>query len=145
MFTLRCRQADIVATGSSRRYFIAIVVGEKLVACVMASTPAIIIASRSDTGYNVSPVSLTPANILLFVPFDTGVKHKIVNFSENFLKNYQWPHWETHGPGGKGKLIHEKNLKSKISCQAHKHDIFFSSFFAETESLWFQGPVTRDF
>jgi hypothetical protein len=27
--------------------------------------------------------------------------------------------------------------------KAHKHDIF--SFFVETEYLWYQGPVTRDF
>ncbi len=29
--------------------------------------------------------------------------------------------------------------------KVHKHEIFFLIFFAETESLWSQGPVTRDF
>jgi hypothetical protein len=29
--------------------------------------------------------------------------------------------------------------------KVHKHEIFFLTFFAETESLWSQGPVTRDF
>jgi hypothetical protein len=29
--------------------------------------------------------------------------------------------------------------------KVHKHEIFFFTFFAETKSLWFQGPVTRDF
>jgi hypothetical protein len=28
--------------------------------------------------------------------------------------------------------------------KVHKHESFFT-FFAETESLWSQGPVTRDF
>jgi hypothetical protein len=27
----------------------------------------------------------------------------------------------------------------------HKHEIFFLTFFAETETVWSQGPVTRDF
>jgi hypothetical protein len=29
--------------------------------------------------------------------------------------------------------------------KVHKHEIFFKTFFAETETLWSQGPVTRDF
>jgi hypothetical protein len=29
--------------------------------------------------------------------------------------------------------------------KVHKHEIFFVTFFAETESLWSQGPVTQDF
>ncbi len=29
--------------------------------------------------------------------------------------------------------------------KVHKHEIYFLTFFAETESLWSQGPVTRDF
>ncbi len=29
--------------------------------------------------------------------------------------------------------------------KVHKHEICFLTFFAETESLWSQGPVTRDF
>jgi hypothetical protein len=29
--------------------------------------------------------------------------------------------------------------------KVHKHDIFFITFFAETETLWSKGPVTRDF
>jgi hypothetical protein len=31
------------------------------------------------------------------------------------------------------------------NLKVHKHEIFFLTFFAETESLWSQGPVTRDF
>ena len=31
------------------------------------------------------------------------------------------------------------------SLKVHKHEIFFLTFFAETETLWSQGPVTRDF
>jgi hypothetical protein len=29
--------------------------------------------------------------------------------------------------------------------KVHKHEIFFFTFFAETETIWSQGPVTRDF
>jgi hypothetical protein len=29
--------------------------------------------------------------------------------------------------------------------KVHKHEIFLNTFFAETETLWSQGPVTRDF
>ncbi len=28
--------------------------------------------------------------------------------------------------------------------KVHKHEFFFT-FFAETETIWSQGPVTRDF
>ncbi len=36
-------------------------------------------------------------------------------------------------------------LKSDHSrLKVHKHE-FFLTFFAETETLWSQGPVTRDF
>jgi hypothetical protein len=31
------------------------------------------------------------------------------------------------------------------ALQVHKHEIFFFTFFAETETIWSQGPVTRDF
>ncbi len=37
-----------------------------------------------------------------------------------------------------------KPSSSGRALKVHKHDIFFY-FFAETESLWSQGPVTRDF
>ena len=29
--------------------------------------------------------------------------------------------------------------------KVHKHEIFLNTFFAETETIWSQGPVTRDF
>jgi hypothetical protein len=29
--------------------------------------------------------------------------------------------------------------------KVHKHEIFCVTFFAETETLWSQGPVTQDF
>jgi hypothetical protein len=32
-----------------------------------------------------------------------------------------------------------------LFLKVHKHEIFFFTFFAETEPLWSQGPVTRDF
>jgi hypothetical protein len=35
-------------------------------------------------------------------------------------------------------------FKNRCSLKVHKHEILFE-FFAETETLWSQGPVTRDF
>ena len=32
-----------------------------------------------------------------------------------------------------------------ICLKVHKHEIFFLAFFAETETLWCQGPVTQEF
>ena len=32
-----------------------------------------------------------------------------------------------------------------FSLKVHKHEIFLNTFFAETETIWSQGPVTRDF
>jgi hypothetical protein len=37
------------------------------------------------------------------------------------------------------------DASSLNTLKVHKHEIFFLTFFAETESLWSQGPVTRDF
>ncbi len=34
---------------------------------------------------------------------------------------------------------------SSLLLKVHKHEIFFLTFFAETETIWSQGPVTRDF
>jgi hypothetical protein len=36
-------------------------------------------------------------------------------------------------------------LPAARDLKVHKHEIFFFYFFAENESLWSQGPVTRDF
>jgi hypothetical protein len=36
-------------------------------------------------------------------------------------------------------------LTSLLMYEVHKHEIFFLTFFAETETIWSQGPVTRDF
>jgi hypothetical protein len=32
-----------------------------------------------------------------------------------------------------------------LLLKVHKHDIFLNTFFAETETIWPQGPVTQDF
>ncbi len=34
---------------------------------------------------------------------------------------------------------------SPLRLKVHKHEIFLNTFFAETETIWSQGPVTRDF
>ncbi len=35
-----------------------------------------------------------------------------------------------------------KDACAMCMLKVHKHEIFFLTFFAETESLWSQGPVT---
>ncbi len=37
------------------------------------------------------------------------------------------------------------SIDIKMWLKVHKHEIFFLTFFAETETIWSQGPVTRDF
>ncbi len=32
-----------------------------------------------------------------------------------------------------------------FTLKVHKHEIYFLTFFAETKTLWSQGPVTQDF
>jgi hypothetical protein len=41
--------------------------------------------------------------------------------------------------------IHGSTVKFRRGLKVHKHEIFLLTFFAEIESLWSQGPVTRDF
>ncbi len=81
-----------------------------------------LITGVSDTGNNFSLVATTPADVV-----DTN-KHKVANICENFCKNSQRPKLDTGGPG-RGKLIHEKNLYSKISCQ---------TFFKKRKMFLFQ-------
>jgi hypothetical protein len=38
-----------------------------------------------------------------------------------------------------------KYIQKQQELKVHKHEIFFLTFFAETETLWSQGPVTWDF
>jgi hypothetical protein len=46
---------------------------------------------------------------------DIADEHAFANISEKFRKNLKRSSSDTQGPGG--KLIHENNLKLKISCQ----------------------------
>ncbi len=41
--------------------------------------------------------------------------------------------------------VDEGNVRPSLKLKVHKHEIFFLTFFAETETIWSQGPVTRDF
>jgi hypothetical protein len=50
----------------------------------------------------------------------------------NLVRNYNVP-----------LFLKKKQEWSKL--KVHKHEIFFLTFFAETETIWSQGPVTRDF
>jgi hypothetical protein len=38
----------------------------------------------------------------------------LLNISANYRKNSKLPEWDTQGP--RGKLVHEKSLKTKILC-----------------------------
>jgi hypothetical protein len=65
----------------------------------VSTTPAI----------TLSPVATTPVNKQLIASVNyTGEKHKAANISANFLKNAQWPQWDTQGPGGNRFM--KKNL-----------------------------------
>jgi hypothetical protein len=44
---------------------------------------------------------------------------------------------------GEDSVLHIELLHSPL--KVHKHEISFYTFFAETETIWSQGPVTRDF
>jgi hypothetical protein len=48
-------------------------------------------------------------------------------------------------PGQKCTTNDGPSKKKHLSLKVHKHEIFLNTFFAETDTLWFQGPVTRDF
>ncbi len=41
-------------------------------------------------------------------------------------------------------LLKQTKKKKQKDFKAHKHEFFFT-FLAETQTLWSQGPVTRDF
>ncbi len=46
-------------------------------------------------------------------------------------------------------ILQGRNIRT-VYCdgnklKVHKHEIFFFNFFAETETLWSQGPVIRAF
>ncbi len=54
---------------------------------------------------------------------------------------------EMGGGSGTIHIPYKVNLKYKHIhyLKVHKQEIFFNTFFAETETIWSQGPVTRDF
>ncbi len=72
---------------------------------------------------------------------DTADKHSFAKISVNFRKNLKWSLWDTHYSGARGTLIHENNLKLKISCQTpfkgcsiplhHNISIVLAIFFME--------------
>ncbi len=41
--------------------------------------------------------------------------------------------------------VFELHEKAGAFLKVHKHEIFLNTFIAETETIWSQGPVTRDF
>ncbi len=51
------------------------------------------------------------------------------------------------GGRGGGLAVRSKILSRAIYCtlKVHKHEFFFFTFFAETETILSHGPVTRDF
>jgi hypothetical protein len=43
-------------------------------------------------------------------------------------------------------LVHFYPQSHRVTgLKVHKHEFFFLTFFAETETIWSQGPVTQDF
>ena len=46
---------------------------------------------------------------------------------------------------GKRVLLKICTVYEGRNLKVQKHEFFFFTFFAETETIWSQGPVTRDF
>jgi hypothetical protein len=61
------------------------------------------------------PVTMTPVNSFSPVSLTLDVKHKVANILVIFLKKIEMA--PIGHAGAVGKLIREKNLKLKISCQ----------------------------
>jgi hypothetical protein len=61
-----------------------------------------------------SPISFTGDQLIAGVN-DSGDKHKIANISANFHKKFEMSAMGYSGT--QGKMIHEKNLKTKISLR----------------------------
>jgi|LakMenEpi03Aug12_release.lakeMendotaPanAssembly.Ray.scaffolds.fasta_scaffold3743081_1 hypothetical protein len=71
----------------------------------------------------------------MYVVIYTGNKHKVANISANFRKNLNGLN------GALWEMIHEKNLKSKISCQTPFEDLDFAcntSLNIDSEAVSFQ-------
>ena len=58
------------------------------------------------------------------------------------LSHENLPYHEVTKPGDVNLTKESKKLGV---LKVHKHEIFLKTFFAETETLWSQGPVTQDF
>jgi hypothetical protein len=111
MIILRCRKADVYATVCYYPHKLSPV----------SLLPVITYRRRhcqsrtrlnhpglKDTGDNLSPVTTTPVmDTHLWI--SPRIFVKLRNVSEGILAF----------SGARGKLIHEKNLKTKISCQTH--------------------------
>ena len=82
----------------------------------------IVVNSRKEWYYT--------CNFLYWIWGDGESINKCIN---KFCTKYKW---------GKGDIstVHCKNR-----LKVHEHEIFCLTFFAETQTLWSQGPVTRDF
>jgi hypothetical protein len=90
-----------------------VVTGNKFIAGVI-DTGGKFISDINDTGDKFIAGVVDTGEQLIAGVVDTGDKHSFANISANFRKNSKRPLWNTLGPGG--TMIHEKNLKSKISC-----------------------------
>jgi protein involved in sex pheromone biosynthesis len=98
----------------------------------VSATPVIICSLASMTpAINLWPVLLTPAinsfhrfSVLAGVG-DTADKHSFADISENFRKKFKMIFMGYSGV--RGKLIYEKNLQLKISCQTPLNFQFFKT------------------
>ncbi len=110
MFILRCRQADVFATvcyyrrklSRSPVSLLPVITYRR---CHCQSRTRLNHPGLKDTGDNLSPVTTTPVmNTNLWI--SPRIFVKLRNGSDGIQR-------------GPRKLIHEKNPKTKISCQTH--------------------------
>ncbi len=104
--------------------------------------------SSSFSGYPISRSSLPtlPTSTLDRLWTDRG---KSTEFKLNFhiltwLASEPWFRVFSKDANSTDKLMKLNVLFFCGLLKVHKHEFFFD-FFAETETIWSQGPVTRDF
>jgi hypothetical protein len=96
--------------------------------------------SRRGTNVSVSHYASYRKNVgetgAPYVPLHVG---KLSSSLETVMKKRGNNFWYTP------LLTYVAHLYRRSTTLKVQHEIFFLTFFAETETLWSQGPVTRDF
>ncbi len=85
-----------------------------LIPALVSRTSQFFITGNNDTGNSLLPVSLTSVNSLSPLSMKPAINTKLWISPQIFVKMQNDPR---RCSGARGKLIHEKDLKTKMSCQ----------------------------